>query len=378
MAKGFFIITDISGYTEFLTKTEIEHAHEILQTLFKAQLKEIQPPFVVSSFRGDAIVMYIPESGFVEPQSVLESLENLYGAFFEALEQMQYRTTCSCRACQEISLLDLKMVTHYGDYVLQQMGDQEELLGADVIVPHRMLKNHVIEKTGVTSYALFSESAQDALQLSELVEGLEGHVETYEHLGEFKMAVYDLNTAREKKKSGDRIIVDPDEAWFGFESEIDAPPALVWDYLINLPIKADFMGFDYSKRMDEMGGRIRPESEFHCVHGDFLYESRIVDWDPFDSFTAEATDSATNLKYFETCRFIPIEGGTRFVSSVSKPEGHIPDGALETLQGLWDMAYGGLKPYIERDIAEGKVTVTSPESAAQDSKREATKLKESH
>ena len=36
----------------------------------------------------------------------------------------------------------------YGD-AIQKLGDREELLGADLIVPHRMLKNHVIEKTGI-------------------------------------------------------------------------------------------------------------------------------------------------------------------------------------------------------------------------------------
>ena len=109
MARGYFIITDISGYTQFLTKSELEHAHEILQTLFKAHLNEIEPPFIVSSFRGDAIVMYVPETTFIQPQSVLEALENLYCAFFSALEQMQFRTTCTCRACKEMSVLDLKM-----------------------------------------------------------------------------------------------------------------------------------------------------------------------------------------------------------------------------------------------------------------------------
>jgi len=29
--KGYFIITDISGYTEHLTKSELEHAYATLQ-----------------------------------------------------------------------------------------------------------------------------------------------------------------------------------------------------------------------------------------------------------------------------------------------------------------------------------------------------------
>ena len=91
--KGYFIITDISGYTEFLTKSELDHAQDALQSLFDVQLANIKHPFVISGFRGDAIFMYVPETNFVEPQSLLESLENLYFVFADTLRQMTFTTT---------------------------------------------------------------------------------------------------------------------------------------------------------------------------------------------------------------------------------------------------------------------------------------------
>ena len=39
--KGYFILTDISGYTEFLTKSELDHAQDALQNLFDAQLAQL-------------------------------------------------------------------------------------------------------------------------------------------------------------------------------------------------------------------------------------------------------------------------------------------------------------------------------------------------
>ncbi len=57
----------------------------------------------------------------------MEALENLYFVFADALRQMIYNTTCTCRACQNMSKLDLKMVIHYGEYVIQKLGDREEL-----------------------------------------------------------------------------------------------------------------------------------------------------------------------------------------------------------------------------------------------------------
>jgi len=41
VTTGFFIITDISGYTEFLTNSEIDHTQEAIQTLFDVKIGHI-------------------------------------------------------------------------------------------------------------------------------------------------------------------------------------------------------------------------------------------------------------------------------------------------------------------------------------------------
>src|SRR5215217_7773673 len=229
--KGYFIITDISGYTEYLTGSELDHANDILQSLFDAQLKAVKHPFLISGFRGDAIFMYVPETNFVQPQSFIEALENFYIVFADTLQQMQYNTTCTCRACKNMSMLDLKMCIHYGEYLIQTLGDREELLGADVIVPHRMLKNHVIEKTGIKSYALFSEVAAQKLHLLAYCQEAVPHSESYEHLGEVAMCVRDLQAVWEAYKEKSRQFVDAQEAWVKWEGNIPFPPALIWEFL---------------------------------------------------------------------------------------------------------------------------------------------------
>jgi uncharacterized protein YndB with AHSA1/START domain len=358
MAQGHFIITDISGYTAFLTRSELEHAHDILQSLFKAQLGHIKPPFVISGFRGDAIFMYIPETSFVQPQSVLEALENLYCAFSSTLKQMQYHTTCTCRACKGLALLDLKMVVHYGSYLVQQMGDREELLGADVIVPHRMLKNSVIEQTGIKAYALFSEAAMQALRLREFCAALYDYADSYEHIGEVKMVVYDLSTAWEREQARRQKAIPAEEAWVKYEAEVAAPPSLVWDYLTTPHLKVQMTGLNFMKRTDARGGRVGEGTQFHCAHGDVEFQYKIVDWKPFNYFTVLQTDNATHLNYYETYYFIPTESGTHFMSCVSQPKGDVPAEAQGMFQDLWNQALGRIKAFIEQDIASGKVTAS--------------------
>ena len=61
MARGYFVISDISGYTQFLTQSELEHAKGILEALFKAIIARIEAPLAISNFQGDAILCYAPE-----------------------------------------------------------------------------------------------------------------------------------------------------------------------------------------------------------------------------------------------------------------------------------------------------------------------------
>lgn len=354
--KGFFIITDISGYTEYLTGSELDHANEILQSLFDIQLKAVKHPFLISGFRGDAIFMYVPETHFVQSQSFLEALENFYIVFVETLQQMQYNTTCTCRACKNMGMLDLKMCTHYGEYLVQKLGDREELLGADVIVPHRMLKNHVIEKTGIKSYSLFSDVAAQKLNLIEYCDSLVPHSETYEHLGEVPMCVHDLRPVWERYQAKTRRFVDAEEAWVKAEVDTPFPAALIWEFLTDPNLETGFLHYDYGERTDDLGGRVREGSGFHCAHGDLHVYSKILDWKPFEYYTLE--QSVLGLSYVSTRRLIPTEQGTRVAVYLTQPRENSSDEVRQMLQSAMNEGYAGLRSYIEQHIKSGKVTAS--------------------
>ena len=354
--KGFFIITDISGYTEYLTSSELDHAHEILQSLFDAQLQAVKHPFMISGFRGDAIFMYVPETNFVQSQSLLEALENFYIVFAETLQQMQFNTTCTCRACKNMGILDLKMCIHYGEYLIQKLGDREELLGADVIVPHRMLKNHVIEQTGIKSYALFSDIAAGKLNLPEFCENIVPHRESYEYLGDMPMCVHDLRSIWEAYIEKKRRFIAEQEAWIKCEVEVPFPAALIWEYLTKPDLEAGFLGYDYAERVDGAGGRVREGSGFHCAHGNVHIYSKVLDWKPFEYYTLE--QSALGISYIATRRLTPLEHGTSVGVYVTMPRENSSNEVRQMLQSAIDSGFAGLGPYIEHDITGGKVTLS--------------------
>ena len=352
--KGYFVITDISGYTEYLTGSELDHANEILQSLFDAQLRAVKHPFIISGFRGDAIFMYVPEKNFVQPQSFIEAVENFYIVFADTLQQMQYNTTCTCRACKNMSMLDLKMCIHYGEYLIQKLGDREELLGADVIVPHRMLKNHVIERTGIKSYALFSDVAAQRLNLLEYCQKLVRHAESYEHLGEVPMCVHDLQPVWEAYQEKNRHFVNAQEAWIKCEVDLPFPAALIWEFLTKPDLEAGFLGYDYAERIDTLGGRVGEGTGLHCAHGDLHVYSKILDWKPFEYYTME--QSVMGLSYVSTRRLMPLENGTRVGIYLTRPRENSSDEIRQMLQSAMDAGYAGLQSSIEQEIAKGNVT----------------------
>ncbi len=355
--KGYFIITDISGYTEYLTRSELDHANEILQSLFDAQIAAIKHPFIISGFRGDAIFMYAPVTNFVQAQSFIEALENFYIVFRDTLRQMQYNTTCTCRACKNMGMLDLKMCIHYGEYLLQKLADREELLGADVIVPHRMLKNNVIEKTRIKSYAIFSDAASQSLNLMAYCPASKPHSETYEHLGEVPMWVHDLSPVWEETKAKRRIFVSADDAWVKFESDLPFPPALIWEYLSTPNLEAGFMGYDYAERIDNLGGRVRENTEFHCAHGELNLYNKVIDWNPYEYYTINQSVPLASVVYHQTRRLIPTEKGTHVAIYLSKPLEGATVEVQQLLQEKLNSAYTGLGAFIEKDVAKGKVTI---------------------
>ena len=106
--QGFLLIADITGYTMFLTRSELEHAQGILDALFKSIFAEIKPPIILSNLQGDAALTYLPDANLPQRQFPLDAIERIYCSFANTLGAMRLNTTCTCNACRNMNQLDLK------------------------------------------------------------------------------------------------------------------------------------------------------------------------------------------------------------------------------------------------------------------------------
>lgn len=283
--KGYILIADISGYTEYLSQTELAHAQDILETLMQAMVENIQPPITISRIEGDGIFAYTTEDSFLQGQTLLEVVEHLYSVFAFQLEHIKRNTTCTCQACRRIPELGLKMVIHYGEFGLQHVANTIDLVGSSVIVAHRLMKNSIKETTEVSDYAFFTTDSIHAMHLDDFAEAtMVKHTETYEHIGDVNGYVYNLKPVWQRDRERHRVFIPPEEAMLETSFELPVSPPIAWDYLLDPGVRKSFLGAD---KIDtsKVDGRMTVGSKYHCAHGDAVLDQVILDVQPFEYFT---------------------------------------------------------------------------------------------
>lgn len=283
--RGFFLISDITGYTAFLTNSELEHANDIIQSLLEVLIKQHQSPLTLAKLEGDAIFSYIPDERLAGSQAILDTVESMYAAFRIALGSMRMNTTCTCRACANIPNLDLKFFIHHGTYAIQEIGGLKELSGPDVILIHRLMKNSVNEKTSIKAYALFTRAACQQINNLEFDQSMLFHEEEYEHLGRVPCGLYNLHAFWERASQLRRVAVNPEAALGQATFDIAAPPRVVWDLYTNPHTRVQIVQAQGMSVTGWQQGLVRAGTTYHCDHGNDISTQEVQDWRPFEYLT---------------------------------------------------------------------------------------------
>jgi len=189
---GFLVLADISGFTAFVTATELEHGPPIIAALLDAVIQRIAPPLEVREIEGDAVFALGPDGAVVPPSALLGVLRGAFAGFRELQRQMQRDESCSCDACRNIWRLRLKLIGHHGTFLHQTVGGHAQVAGKDVILAHRLLKNGVPRRM---DYALLTAPALRQMGVDPARAGLRSHVEPCEHFGDVECYVGDLTAA---------------------------------------------------------------------------------------------------------------------------------------------------------------------------------------
>jgi uncharacterized protein YndB with AHSA1/START domain len=286
---GYFLIADITGYTAYLSASELDHAQKSLTALLNLLIKQTKPPLIISRLAGDAVISYALSDKFIAGQTFVEMLEDTYVGFRRMVELMVRNATCPCNACRNIGSLDLKFFVHYGEFAVQKLDAHDELVGSDVNLIHRLLKNSVPADTGIRAYTLFTDAAVRQLGLVPEIEGFVPHNEAYEHLGTVATWIEDMHPVWEAKRAALEASVAPASVLFSLDADVAAPPEAVWDFVVQPEHFNVLLGGDYTKLSKRAGGRVTIGSVYQCYHGEHPLSNTVLGWRPFEQVVVEFT-----------------------------------------------------------------------------------------
>jgi hypothetical protein len=321
--QGYLAMADISGYTMFLTSSELEHAQDILSALMRNLTECLGRGLVLSKLEGDAILTYSPAGSLQNGQAIIDLLESVYTSFRKQREAMQINTTCTCRACANIPTLDLKFFVHYGEFLLADIAGYKELSGTPVILVHRLLKNDSSKQAGLNAYMMLSDSALEAMDLPEFSAGLIHSRESYEHLGEVGISLYDLHPVWESERKKRHIFVSAEQAGVSVSAEVPVPPGVAWEVLTNPTTRTHFSMATNVSVSGLTNGRIQTGATYHCAHQEGETPQLILDWQPVEYLTIQsplmllAGQTVTSMM---TTWLHPVEGGTRVEIDIQEPQ----------------------------------------------------------
>jgi uncharacterized protein YndB with AHSA1/START domain len=326
--QGYLIIADISGYTAFLTGTELEHAQDILTKLIQTIIDCCHTPIELVELEGDAVYVYLPAAAAIG-HNLLEALESTYFRFASQRDGIARGAACNCQACVAVPTLDLKFVVHFGEFRVQRLAGQSKPIGPDVILVHRLLKNHIAETMGLHAYIFFTDAALGRLGLDGAALGLRPHSEEYEHLGVVSGAVEDLTARWRTEQEARHERVDASAAPVRHEVDLPAPPAVVWEYLTQ-PAQRTRWEVGLQGAAAATSARLTAGSEVACDHGRGDSVETVLDWRPFEYFTVRTTlEAPLRPTALTTLALEPRGSGTRVTWASA------PTPGLRNQLGFW-------------------------------------------
>jgi hypothetical protein len=274
------VIADIAGYSGYLAGVELDHAQDILADLIDTVVGALRPSFKLAKLEGDAAFVYVP-AATVDGPGFRDVIERCYFLFQRRVRDILQASTCECNACARIPGLDLKFVAHHGLIARQRMAGREELVGTDVVVVHRLLKNRVVEELGMPAYALYTDALVGAMGLADpTAAGMRAYHGVFESVGEVAGWVTDLGAAWEVEQRRVRTKVTDDEALAVIAIPAAVQREILWEWVTSPARRIRWTSGVTEVVEDLANGRRGIGTVNHCAHGKNVSIEEVLDWVP--------------------------------------------------------------------------------------------------
>lgn len=295
MDKATILIPDISGFTEFLSQTEIEHSTHIINELLEIIIAEDQLDFFLSEIEGDAVLFY--RKG--EPpttEALIEQCLRMFTAFHHQLKIIARDTVCQCGACQMTHGLNLKFIIHSGQLFEYKINRFVKASGIDMIIAHRLLKNQVPGD----EYILMSDKLGKEAGIQAQTVNLTWHEakDRYASIGVVPYHYANLKAIREAvppppvRDNPALEQIRPDDRTLSIK--VNAPMKHVYQTLVN--VEKRVLWVNGMKKVDWQPSTERLGTKHVCFTNGLRLEHTII----------KTEFEANEIKYYEKVRFLEL------------------------------------------------------------------------
>lgn len=234
---SFLFIPDISGFTEFVHHTDVEHSQHIISELLESIIDSNVLDLEVSEVEGDA-VLFFKRDQVPSLEQVLEQSRKMFINFHLILRKYEKQRICNCGACSTAVNLKLKFVAHSGQLGFIKVKEFEKPHGYEVILVHKLLKNEVEDPEYLlwTQSYKCNDSSQSLTKLGDWIELREGFTD-YEKLGRVEYRYIPLQALHNQVSEPEIDIVDRSKNPIRQKVFVKREPHLLFQYLIRLDLR---------------------------------------------------------------------------------------------------------------------------------------------
>lgn len=181
----FFCIPDITGFTKFITSTDNgEFANRVISNVLNKVASANILEMHIAEIEGDAIFFY--KTGRLPAvKKVAKQCQLIYEAFNDSIASFAETDPELFAKHLSKNQLGIKIVVHHGHISLTEINGHIKLMGEDVILAHKLLKNSIKEPC----YILLTNQYLEKLKDKKIVktwfhwESLKKGKDKYEHFG---------------------------------------------------------------------------------------------------------------------------------------------------------------------------------------------------
>lgn len=240
---ALYFMPDISGFTNFVTHTEIEHSKHIISELLELLIDSDIIGLKLVEIEGDALFMYTETMPSFN--DLVEQSKKMLNSFAAHLDLYNTNRICNCGACSYAHDLKVKFVIHYGEISYIRVKDIVKPYGGDVIKIHRFLKNSIASN----QYLLISKETIDFYGETMIDLGFKEKTDEYD----FGTSHYFYKELKSEKTKVKNKIVKPDfEPQINEQIIIHKEPDYVYKFISDFRVRTSWYKLVDELEYDEL------------------------------------------------------------------------------------------------------------------------------